>query len=77
MTKRQKLINKIKSGIRVSPTDIIKILKEMGLSAKGTDGSHQTWSDGEGNRVTIILTDKETKSYIIDDLQKIIKRKGL
>lgn len=77
MTKTDKLIKKIlesKSTITIS--EAIKILNSLGYVASHAVGSHQTFKKADRNSITLVITDKELKDYLIKKLQKAIKDEG-
>lgn len=76
MSKKDKRIQDVKNGKRISPSEAQQLLKQIGYENKNTEGSHQTWSNGK-KKIVILLNRKEQPSYLIDQLKEAIEEEGL
>ena len=76
MTKKEKLVEEVKSGRRISSKEAQKILQMAGFLEKGTKGDHQSWSNGK-RTIAILLNKKELPDYLIDKLKEILEEEGL
>ena len=77
MSKHDKLIQKIficKSD--VSPDEAVKILEMLDYKATPTGGSHLTFRKLNRPSVTIILTQKPLKPYLLKKLQEVLINEG-
>jgi predicted metal-binding protein len=76
MSKKDKRIQDVKNGKRISPSEAQQLLKQIGYENKNTEGSHQTWSNCK-KKIVILLNRKEQPSYLIDQLKEAIEEEGL
>lgn len=79
MTKRDKLIQKILTGTsNITPDEAKKILESLGYISVGPSGgsSHLTFRKIGRPSVTIVLTQKPLKPYMVAKLQTALKNEG-
>ena len=77
MSKRDKLVQKVLNGQSdITPDDAIKILEMLNFRASPTSGSHLTFRKQNCQSVTIILTQKPLKQYLLEKLQEVLTNEG-
>jgi len=77
MTKLEKLIQKILDGQSIITIDEAeKLLQKLEYMAEKTTGSHITYRKNHREPVTLVLTTKELKPYMLKKLQKVLQDEG-
>ena len=77
MTKLEKLIQKILEGKSIITIDEAeKFLQKMEYTAEKATGSHITYRKENKDPVTLVLTTKELKPYMLKKLQKLLQDEG-
>mgnify|MGYP006290831545 CR=1 FL=1 len=77
MGKLEKLIQKILTSNSVITIDEAeKILKHLEFVASDAARSHLTYRKANADSVTLVLTQKELKPYMINKLRKVLKAEG-
>lgn len=79
MTKKDKLIQKILNGKSViTIEEAEKILLFLGYDTEqpASGSSHITYRKYDCNSVTLVLTQKELKDYLIKKLQEALRKAG-
>jgi hypothetical protein len=77
MGKREKLIKKIlesRSVIRIE--DAINLLIFLDYYAEKTGSSYETYRKDDLPSVTLVLTQKELKPYIVEKLKDALRKAG-
>ncbi len=77
MGKREKLIKKIlesRSVVRIE--DAINLLIFLGYYAEKTGSSHETYRKDDLPSVTLVLTQKELKPYMVEKLKDALRKAG-
>ncbi len=78
MTKRDKLIQKILAGKKISNDEAIKVLITLGFQGRiriRSGSSHKIFTKNEMT-INLVLNRKELKLYQLQDLQEILKKEG-
>ncbi|MCL2804898.1 MAG: type II toxin-antitoxin system HicA family toxin [Treponema sp.] len=77
MGKKDKLIKRIFEGkLDITPDEAAKILEKLGFVSTPTSGSHLTFRKPNRQSVTIVITQKPLKTYLIEKLQEALKNEG-
>ncbi len=79
MTKRDKLIKKVLKGNSIiTIEEAQKLLNFLGYDAEqpASGSSHITYRKKDCNSVTLILTQKELKYYLVKKLQEALRKAG-
>ena len=79
MTKKDKLIQKILSGesvIKIEEAEKIMLFLGYDAEQPASGSSHITYKKQDCNSVTLILTQKELKNYLIKKLQEALRKAG-
>ena len=76
MTKKEKLISKILENKPITINEAIKLLTWLGYTDTSTKGSHQSFRKAWRPLITLVLTDKDTSKYIIQDLKNALTLEG-
>lgn len=76
MTKKEKLISKILENKPITINEVIKLLTWVGYTDTSTKGSHQSFRKTGRPLITLVLTDKDTSKYIIQDLKNALNLEG-
>ncbi len=77
MTKLEKLIQKILEGQSIITIDEAeKMLQKLEYTAEKATGSHITYRKENRESVTLVLTTKELKPYMLKKLQKALQDEG-
>lgn len=76
--KKEKLIEEIKNGKRISADEADKALRLAGYEPKKQKSGtrHQVYTNGKKIQV-LLLDQKEQPSYIIRQIQEILEEEGL
>lgn len=75
MTKRDKLIQRILDGKRVSYNDAEKILISLGYLPKMPSGgsSHVTFRKNSCEQITLVKTQKPLKDYLMKQIREVLE----
>jgi len=77
MGKREKLIKKIlESRSKVTIDEAIGILIFLGYYAEKTGSSHETYRKKDTRSVTVVLTQKELKPYMVEKIKEALRKAG-
>lgn len=75
MTKRDKLIQKILEGKRISYSDAEKILISLGYIPKMPSGgsSHVTFRKNNCEQITLVKTQNPLKDYLMKQIREVLE----
>ncbi len=77
MSKRAKLIKKILDGSSIiTINEAISILLFLGYYAEKTGSSHETYRKKDAQSVTVVLTQKELKPYMVEKIKDALRKAG-
>ena len=77
MSKRAKLIKKILDGFSIiTINEAISILLFLGYYAEKTGSSHETYRKKDTQSVTVVLTQKELKPYMMEKIKDALRKAG-
>lgn len=78
MTKRDKLIQKILSGLCITFAEAEKLLTDLGYQSEFPQGgsSHKTFRKIGCDKITLVATQKPLKKYAMKMLQEALKKEG-
>lgn len=77
MGKRDKLIKKIlQSNSTIKIEEAISILLYLGYFAEKTGSSHETYRKIDTPSVTVVLTQKELKPYMVEKIKDALRKAG-
>lgn len=79
MSKKDKIIQKILTGNSIiTIEDAEKVLLLLGYDAEqpASGSSHITYRKKDCNSITLVLTQKELKNYLIKKIQEALRKAG-
>ena len=78
MSKRDKLIQKIMSGLCITFSEAEKILTDLGYQSEFPQGgsSHKTFRKQGCNPITLVATQKTLKKYAMKMIQEALVKEG-